>query len=351
MNIALTAFTRRGAGLAQRLARDLAGIGHSCALAVPERLAAETGLPGYGSLGEWAGERFADTDALLFVGASGIAVRAIAPFVRDKFSDPAVVAVDEAGGFAVPLLSGHVGGANDLARLVARLTGGRAAVSTATDVNGCFAVDQWAREQGFFLDGREGAKRVSAALLAGYPVGLSSDFPIQGELPRGVTEGPAEAGIALTLDPERAPFPHTVRLIPPVLHLGIGCRRDTAAETIAAAVERAFQAHRLSLKGVGAVCSIDLKKEEPGLLAFCKSLGLPLTTYSAGELSAAPGEFTPSPFVKGVTGVDNVCERAAVRRGGVLIVPKQAGEGVTVAVSRVPLTIRFSDKGENRPCE
>ena len=346
MNIALTAFTSRGAELAGRLAKALTEDGHSCALWVPERLAPETGLPGYRSLGPWTGERFADSDALLFVGASGIAVRAIAPYVRDKFTDPAVVSVDEAGRFTVPLLSGHVGGANDLARLVARRTGGTAAVSTATDVNGRFAVDQWAREQGFFLDGREGAKRVSAALLAGISVGMESDFPIQGPLPRGVVEGPAEAGIALTLDPEKRPFPHTVRLIPPVLHLGIGCRRGTPAATIAKAVEGVFRSRHLSLKGVAAVCSIDLKKDEAGLLAFCQGLGLPLTTYSAGELSAVPGDFTPSPFVHGVTGVDNVCERAAVRRGGSLIVPKQAGEGVTVAVSQVPLTIRFSEKGD-----
>ena len=346
MNIALTAFTSRGAELAGRLAKALTEDGHSCALWVPERLAPETGLPGYRSLGPWTGERFAESDAILFVGASGIAVRAIAPYVRDKFTDPAVVSVDEAGRFAVPLLSGHVGGANDLARLVARRTGGPAAVSTATDVNGRFAVDQWAREQGFFLDGREGAKRVSAALLAGISVGMESDFPIQGPLPQGVVEGPAEAGIALTLDPEKRPFPHTVRLIPPVLHLGIGCRRGTPAATIAKAVEGVFRSRHLSLKGVAAVCSIDLKKDEAGLLAFCQGLGLPLTTYSAGELSAVPGDFTPSPFVHGVAGVDNVCERAAVRRGGSLIVPKQAGEGVTVAVSQVPLTIRFSEKGD-----
>ena len=346
MNIALTAFTSRGAELAGRLAKALTEDGHSCALWVPERLAPEMGLPGYRSLGPWTGERFADSDALLFVGASGIAVRAIAPYVRDKFTDPAVVSVDETGRFAVPLLSGHVGGANDLARLVARRTGGTAAVSTATDVNGRFAVDQWAREQGFFLDGREEAKRVSAALLAGISVGMESDFPIQGPLPQGVVEGPAEAGIALTLDPEKRPFPHTVRLIPPVLHLGIGCRRGTPAATIAKAVEGVFRSRHLSLKGVAAVCSIDLKKDEAGLLAFCQGLGLPLTTYSAGELSAVPGDFTPSPFVHGVTGVDNVCERAAVRRGGSLIVPKQVGEGVTVAVSQVPLTIRFSEKGD-----
>ena len=346
MNIALTAFTSRGTELAGRLAKGLTEEGHSCVLWVPERLAPETGFPGYRSLGPWTGERFADSDALLFVGASGIAVRAIAPYVRDKFTDPAVVSVDEAGRFAVPLLSGHVGGANDLARLVARRTGGTAVVSTATDVNGRFAVDQWARERGFYLDGREGAKRVSAALLSGISVGIESDFPIQGPLPQGVVEGPAEAGIALTLDPEKQPFLHTVRLVPPVLHLGIGCRRGTSAETIAKVVEGVFQRRRLSLKGVSAVCSIDLKRDEGGLLTFCQGLGLPLTTYSAVELSAVPGEFTPSPFVRGITGVDNVCERAAVRRGGTLIVPKQAMEGVTVAVSQVPLVIRFSEKGD-----
>ena len=124
MNIALTAFTRRGAALARDLARALSVDGHRCTLACGEKLAAELDLcDSYESLGSWAGVRFADQDALIFVGASGIAVRAIAPYVRDKFTDPAVLSLDEAGRFVVPLLSGHVGGANDLARRVAGITG------------------------------------------------------------------------------------------------------------------------------------------------------------------------------------------------------------------------------------
>ena len=155
MRIALTAFTRQGGALARALFRALGEEGHTCSLACPRRLEEALAFPEvYERVGDWAGARFADSDALLFVGASGIAVRAIAPYVRDKLTDPAVVSVDEAGRFAVPLLSGHVGGANDLARRVAALTGGEAAVSTATDVNGRFAVDQWAREQGFCLEGR-----------------------------------------------------------------------------------------------------------------------------------------------------------------------------------------------------
>ena len=348
MRIALTAFTRRGGALARALSQALAGEGHACALACPARLGEDLGFPEtYERVGDWAGARFRDADALLFVGASGIAVRAIAPYVRDKLTDPAVVSVDEAGRFAVPLLSGHVGGANDLARRVAALTGGEAAVSTATDVNGRFAVDQWARERGLALEGRAEAKAVSAALLAGETVGLSSDFPIQGPLPEGVVQEERSLGIAVTLEAGRAPFPRTLRLIPPILTLGIGCRRGTPAGAIAQAVEAVLAEHRLSPKGVGQVATIDLKGDEPGLLAFCRERGLPLRCFSAEELSAVPGEFSPSAFVREVTGVDNVCERAAVLAGGALLVPKQAGGGVTVAVSQRPFVLEF-DKGEER---
>ena len=343
MRIALTAFTRRGGGLARTLAQDLEEEGHTCTLACPKRLEEVLAFPGaYERVGEWAGARFSDSDALLFVGASGIAVRAIAPYVRDKLTDPAVVSVDEAGRFAVPLLSGHVGGANDLARRVAALTGGAAAVSTATDINDRFAVDQWARERGFYMEGREAAKAISAALLAGESVGFESDFPVREPLPEGVVQGDGPLGFAVTLDGEKAPFAQTLRLIPTILTLGVGCRRGTPEEAIAQAVDRALAEGRLSPRAVRQVCTIDLKRDEPGLLAFCRARKLPLRCYPAEALAAVPGDFTPSAFVQGVAGVDNVCERAAVLGGGRLVIPKQAGGGVTVAVSQEPLTLCFS---------
>ena len=343
MKIALTAFTRRGYGLARDLAGALEGRGDRVELALPARLAGELGAPGYERLPAWTGARFRDCQGLLFVGACGIAVRAIAPYVSDKFTDPAVVSVDEAGRFAVPLLSGHVGGANALAKWVAGRTGGAAVVSTATDVNGAFAVDTWATCKGVYLDSREAAKQVSAAGLATGWVGLTSDFPIQGELPAQLRLGPAEVGICLTLDPEKAPFPVTLRLIPPVLTLGVGCRRGTPAEAIRQAAEAALAEHRLSPRGVFQVSTIDLKKDEPGLLEFCRAEGLPLATWTAAELAEAEGEFTPSAFVRSVTGVDNVCERSAVRAGGRLIVPKRAGNGVAVAVAQRPWRADFTE--------
>ena len=333
MNIALTAFTRRGAALVRDLARALSVDGHRCTLACGEKLAAELDLPdAYESLGAWVGARFADQDALIFVGASGIAVRAIAPYVRDKFTDPAVLSLDEAGRFVVPLLSGHVGGANDLARRVAGITGGTAVISTATDVNGLFAVDEWAVKHDLVITDRRLAKAVSAALLEGKRVGFASDLPL--DCPEGLYEGKADLGVWVTCRADGGPFPETLRLVPKCLALGIGCRRGTSEAAIRAAVEDVLQGWDLAaVKQVG---TIDLKQDEPGLLAFCASLGVPLATYTAEELQKAKGDFTPSDFVKGVTGVDNVCERAAVLSGGRLTVPKQAGNGVTVAVAMLP---------------
>nr|WP_243421197.1 cobalamin biosynthesis protein [Pseudoflavonifractor phocaeensis] len=298
-------------------------------LHVPARFAAEVGAEAYDSLEGWTARMWGEKDALIFVGACGIAVRAIAPHVKDKFTDPAVVSVDEAGRFVIPLLSGHVGGANELALRVEALTGGQAAISTATDVNGLFAVDVWARGRDMVITDRTLAKEVSAALLEGKPVGFASDFGHP--CPQGLAEGPAELGVWVTWKTGEGPFPRTLRLAPKGLILGIGCKKGTNAAAIQAAVNEALTGHEPA--AVERVATIDLKEKEPGLLVFCAAHDLPLSVYSAEELAAAEGKFTPSAFVKTVTGVDNVCERAAVRAGGTILVPKLAKNGVTVAVA------------------
>lgn len=342
MTGALVAFTRRGAALG----RALAGLFESATLHLPPRLGAELGEAAYGSLAEWTAEHWG-ADALVFIGACGIAVRAIAPHVRDKLTDPCVVCVDEAGRFAVPILSGHVGGGNDLARRVAARTGGTAVITTATDVNRMFSVDQWAARQGLCLDNRGAIKAISAALLEGRPVGFASDFPVEGPLPGGVGGEGAAAGFAITLTPQASPFPQTLRLYPKILALGIGCRRGTTAQAIAAAADRALALGGLAPQAVCQVCSIDRKGDEAGLLEFCRKRGLPLVTYPAQTLAALPGEFTPSPFVEQTVGVDNVCERSALAEGGRLLVRKQAGGGVTVAVAQRPYTVRFDEEEVN----
>ena len=319
--LAYLAFTARGEALARRLAETLPGSVARCGGAV--------------TLKGWTAEHFAQNAALVFVGAAGIAVRAIAPHCRSKAEDPAVVVLDEGGNFAVPLLSGHLGGANALARALAEQCGAVPVITTATDVNGLFAVDLWARAQGCALLEPERIKKVSGALLAGQTVKYASDWPVAGRAPAGVEKaGPAEsADFALTLRPEGG----ALHLVPRIGVLGVGCRRGTTAQQLEDAFGAFCEKNHLSPAAVCAAASIDLKKEEPGLLQFCKDHGWTVAFYSAEELRAQPGRFTPSAFVASVTGVDNVCERAAAKAsGGAVILPKTAGGGVTLALAARP---------------
>lgn len=297
--IFLISFTDRGQSLTERLARALDGQAVRCNQDQ--------------SLDSWTKEHFQTGNALIFVGAAGIAVRAVAPYVKSKATDPAVVVVDEAGQFAIPILSGHLGGANDLAQKIANLCGAVPVITTATDLSGVFAVDQWAKRQSCAILNPEGIKTVSGALLAGGRVELCSPWPVAGEPPEGIS----------------------LRLMPKIAVLGVGCKRGTPQETL----ERMFTALPVHPASFCKVCSIDLKQNEPGLLAFCRAHGLELETFSAAELQGVPGEFSPSEFVERVTGVDNVCERAAVLgSGGTLLLKKRTGDGVTMAVAAKPFT-------------
>ena len=289
---------------------------------------------------ECYGESFSSSELMVFVGSCGIAVRKIAPYVHDKRTDPAVLCVDELGTFVIPLLSGHIGGANALARKLAESLHATPVITTATDINRKFSVDTWATEHGCAISSMKLAKAVSAAILEG-DIPLKSDFPIVGNLPNGVIPGEnGDLGIYLTIT-DKEPFENTLRLTPKLLHLGIGCRRGTEKEAIANAVEQVFRENGLDFMAVKCAASIDLKQDEEGLLSFCKEQNIPIHFYTAEELTALPGEFTPSPFVQKVTGVDNVCERAALAGADHLIVKKTACHGVTVAVSMENWEVHF----------
>ena len=321
MSRAYLAFTAKGEALAHRLAEALPGSVSRCG--------------GDVTLKGWTAEHFAQDEALIFVGAVGIAVRAIAPHCRSKAADPAVVAVDEGGNFAVPLLSGHLGGANALARALAKACGAVPVITTATDVNGLFAVDLWAKAQNCAVLEPERIKHVSGALLAGQTARYWSPWPVAGETPAGVkkADAPEAADFALTLTPQG----EALHLVPRIGVLGVGCRRGTTAQQLEEAFAAFCAASGLSPAAVCAAASIDLKKDEPGLAEFCKVHGWPITFYPADELRAVPGQFTPSAFVASVTGVDNVCERSAVKAsGGTLFLPKTAGGGVTLALAVRP---------------
>ncbi len=322
MTCAYLAFTEKGLALARRLAEVLPGSVSRC------------GRGGVG-LSEWTKVQFAQSAALIFVGAAGIAVRAIAPYCRSKASDPAVVVVDECGKFAVPLLSGHLGGANDLARQLGKACGAVPVITTATDANGLFAVDEWAKKQHCIVLEVEKIKQVSGKLLAGDTVKFWSQFPIAGKRPDGVMPAPAQsaADFALTLFPEG----EGLHLIPKIGVLGVGCKRGTTAQQLETAFAAFCSSVGFAPECIAAAASIDLKQNEAGLLEFCKKHRWNAAFCPAEELRSVQGVFTPSAFVQSVTGVDNVCERAAVRAaGGKLCIKKHPGGGVTFALALQP---------------
>ncbi|MDO5141932.1 MAG: cobalamin biosynthesis protein [Eubacteriales bacterium] len=296
------------------------------------------------SLTRFAQQAMVDCDLLVFIGATGIAVRAVAPYLAGKAYDPAVVVIDEAGRFVIPLLSGHLGGANALAARLAEGLGAQAVITTATDGRAAFAVDTWAAAHGCVVCDPENIKHVSGALLRGETVGIRSAFPVDGRLPAqtSLTEA-APSGFVIGFDTAIAPFAHTLHLVPQIVYLGIGCRRGTTAQAIEAAVQAALEAAAVPRCAICGVASIDVKRNEAGLLHFCAAQGWTLRTFSAEELRAVPGDFTASAFVARTVGVDNVCERAAVRAaaGGRLLRRKTAQDGVTVALAAQPWRAQF----------
>lgn len=361
MKLAVISFTKKGNQVNQVLTKRLKDMGELCTGYVMSRFfngdEALNGVVPVTSLQEWAREQFSHVDGMIFVGAAGIAVRTIAPYVKDKLTDPAVVVMDEQTQFCISLLSGHVGGANELAQTVAGITGAVLVVTTATDVNGKFAVDVFARERGMVMGERSAAKLISADVLEGRPVGFYSDFPVEGKLPDGFSsEKLCERNVWITSREHgeeemrfrvlTTPGNGVLRLIPKVLVAGVGCRRGTPAEIVMAAVSEALKEANRSREAIKVIASIDLKKEEPGLLQCVTDLGAEFYTFSAKSLKEVPGDYTDSAFVAGVTGVGNVCERAAMKAvlqegGGCLILKKRAQNGVTVALAEKDWTVRM----------
>lgn len=362
MRLALIAFSETGEALANRIAAAMSDAPEG-ADGGAEILCEVSRCPRDTKLAAWTKTHFDAADWLVFVGAAGIAVRAIAPYVKSKATDPAVVVVDELGQYAISLLSGHLGGGNELTQQIAAAAGAVPVITTATDIHGQFAVDDWARTQDLKVWNKAMIKEVSSAVLRGETIPFISAHTVLGDAPAGIAESktdprPEEADMpAVTLAVQKsgaAARPHTLVLIPKAVCIGIGCRKGIAQEAIEDAWQAFIAENGIFEEAVCTAATIDLKKNEAGLLAFCKAHAWPLRIYSAEQLiqaPAVPGGYTPSAFVEQTTGVANVCERCAVYAAeemGVeeealghpkLLVRKTAHNGVTLAAAVRPLAL------------
>lgn len=300
----------------------------------------------------WIRKRFVDREALVVIGAVGITVRNIAPFIRDKRQDPAVILIDEAGKFCIPLLSGHTGAANALAELLAGRIGAVAVITTSNDISHVFDIARYAEDNRMILSNPTYAKEVSASLLSGYPVGFVSDFPVKGELPEGFLHrrqmpesSPEEVTLGVYISPfyKDEHFDHCLWLIPGCITIGIGCRSGSTMAQIEEAAEEALRVHYLYPEAVCQVASIDLKEGEAGLSAYCEKMGVPLVTFSADELEAAQELLVDSDYAVETHGPGDVCRRSALLAGGGHLFGKKISKnGVSCALAIREETIHFS---------
>ena len=280
---------------------------------------------------------FKSYEGIVFICAVGIAVRVIAPHIKHKMKDPAVVVVDDLGRFSISLLSGHVGGANQLAEEVSVCIGAKPIITTASDGRGIEAIDMFAKRNNLKMENLVDAKNLTAMMIREKKIKLISDRPITIRYPHIVDDG--EEGriyVSPYMDIDRESeslVPYCV-LRPRCLYIGLGCRKGKSKQSILDAIKEVLDKNNLSIHAVKAVATIEAKKDEPGIIAVCKQFGWELKIFQKEEIDAVAHQFTASAFVHQKMGVTAVSEPCAHLAGGKVIVPKTAIEGVTVAIAK-----------------
>jgi len=317
---AVLALTQGGCDLGQRLAGALGGDFFACK----------------GRLHEVFTQVWREYRQIVCIMATGIVVRTIAPLLEDKYRDPAIVVCDEQGRFAISLISGHLGGANSLAERVAAASGGRAVLTTASDVLGLTALDLWCRDLGLRVGDKSAFTSAMGRLVDQGSLAVWSGFPLP----------PLPPDLQLTADREAADLLITARiddatgaalLHPPSLVFGIGCNRGTPATAIARAVAATCAQHQLAPEAIARLASIDLKQDEQGLLEFARRQDLDIDFFTSNQLNRVEG-VGASPVVERATGAKAVAEPAALLSAGpgsTLLVGKMKWTDVTTAVAEM----------------
>jgi cobalt-precorrin 5A hydrolase len=315
-----------------------------------------------GGLGRKVKSVWKSTDAIIFVGAAGIAVRMIAPHLKSKATDPAVLVADETGNFVISLVSGHLGGANELARRVAAATGATAVITTATDSHGLPCIEDIAAQCGLVIENVKKIKVVNSAILAGGPVVIVDKSSERRKAMREyvATFGPGAEAVftfvanvalkeavcayvvvtsAADVDILKPLKRRTMLLRPKEYVAGIGCRRGVSAEEVRRAIKKAMKQAGLSPLVLKQIATIDIKRDEAGLLEFARNAGVEVEFFSAKELNGVEGVFEASPTVYKVTGAKAVAEPAAIISARAkLCQEKIKTKRVTVALARALFT-------------
>ena len=346
-HIAIWALTATGATLGQRIQAYFPGsrlfVGRQVGDTFDDVMRFER-------LGDMLPQVFNGYAGHVFIMATGIVVRSLAHLLRHKTEDPAVVVMDECGQHAISLLSGHLGGANALARRIGENIGARPVITTATDLQNVPAIDLIAQERRLAIENPAAIRHVSMALLEGRSISLHDPYGcLAGALPdeclwhSEFTTGPDSSadnpfrGARVWVDDIRVDLPAEILILRPAsLFVGVGCNRNTPASEIRDLLNRVLDEHGLAPASVAGLASIDLKSDEKGLLELAETLSRPLAFFSRDQLAAVPDVPSPSTVVEKHVGVKSVCEAAAIlaSESGQLIVPKKTTPNVTIAIAR-----------------
>ena len=341
MNISIISLTEKGRILSGKIADFLGNLHNVRRYCF--RKHTDNSAEIFNNLSELVGKIFNINEGIVFICACGIAVRTISPHIATKTSDPAVVVIDDSGKFVIPVLSGHIGGANRLAELLANELKAVPVITTATDTGGKFSPDSFAVANSLIIKDIEVSKIIASEIVNDKKIGFISEYKYK-NIPCEITiDKKSCIGMYIGIQ-DIKPFPVTLQLIPKNIIVGVGCKRGTPCEIIENRINESLLSAGISPERVAGLATIDIKASEMGIIQYCKKNKLILEFYTAEELMAVSGDFTVSDFVLKTTGTDNVCERCAVKSGGKLIMRKNSGSGVTVAVAEKDLIIDFERK-------
>lgn len=296
------------------------------------------------NLHEWVKTMFFQGNTLIFVGACGIAVRAIAPFIKDKTTDPGVLVVDENAGYVIPILSGHLGGAVKEAKIIADIIGAQVVITTATDVRGEFAVDVFAKDNDLVIGDMKKAKEFTAGLLEKGNGTYLTDDEFKDEIsvlkmPENIIASKKTSDIYIS----PASFEgNALQLIPRCVVVGMGCRRGKSGKELVLFAGKCLAKLGIDLRAVRAVVSAEVKADEQGLRETAENFGAEFVTFGEDVLLQLQGDFSGSDFVKETVGVDNVCERAVMAYGcSRLLQRKVAENGMTFAAGVMAMELTW----------
>lgn len=276
---------------------------------------------------------FSTFDGIIFISSTGIAVRLIAPFIKDKIHDPAVVVVDDLGRYSISLLSGHIGGANKLCTDIAKILNAEPIVTTASDARGIEAVDSFAKRNSLLIENMDDAKKLTAMMVDGRKICFVSEINSKIKY-ENLVEKDAEGYIYVTSKRNISCDKPACILRPKNLNIGIGCRRGRTLDEIECLVDKTFKQYNLDKRCIKSISTIDVKRDEKGILDLSHYYNCKLNIFSKEQVEEIQSQFKKSEFVKETIGVTSVAEPCAYLAGGSIIVSRQALNGVTMAISK-----------------